>query len=64
MYLSRKRKIPAWKSSLLAVVLGLTSEARRDWGAIRRPREMEETAKGRSIRLEANGGQWQMVKAD
>ncbi|KAI4234003.1 MAG: hypothetical protein LQ349_004076 [Xanthoria aureola] len=64
IYLSRKRKIPAWKSSLLAVLLGLTSETRRDWGAIRRPREMEETAKGRSIRLEANGGQWQMVKAD
>ncbi|CAO1602441.1 hypothetical protein XANCAGTX0491_006050 [Xanthoria calcicola] len=64
MYLSRKRKIPAWKSSLLAVLLGLTSEARRDWGTIRRPREMEETAKARSIRLEANGGQWQMVKAD
>ncbi|KAI4252523.1 MAG: hypothetical protein L6R42_007923 [Xanthoria sp. 1 TBL-2021] len=64
MHLSRKSKIPAWKSSLLAVLLGLDSETRRHWRAIRRPKEMEETSKSKNVRLEANGGQWQIVKAD
>lgn len=64
MHLSRKSKIPAWKSSLLAVLLGLDSETRRHWGAIRRPKEMEETSKSKNVRLESNGGQWQIVKAD
>ncbi|KAL8833563.1 MAG: hypothetical protein Q9176_007921 [Flavoplaca citrina] len=61
---SRQRKIPAWKSSLLAVLLGLSSETRSDLGGIIRTKEMEEMAKKKNVRLESNGGQWQIVKAD
>ncbi|KAL8648051.1 MAG: hypothetical protein Q9226_006159 [Calogaya cf. arnoldii] len=64
IYLSRQSKILAWKSSLLAVLLSLNSETRAELGAIRRPKEMEEMAKVKNVRLEANGGQWQIVKAD
>ncbi|KAI4089333.1 MAG: hypothetical protein LQ344_005465 [Seirophora lacunosa] len=62
--LSRRSKIPAWKSSLLAVLLGLSPQTRSDFGGIRRPKEMEATAKDKNVRLEANAGQWQVVKAD
>ena len=61
---SWQRRIPAWKSSLLAVLLGLSSETRSELGGIIRPKEMEEMAKKRNVRLESNGGQWQIVKAD
>lgn len=61
---SRQRNIPAWKSSLLAVLLGLSSETRSDLGGIIRPKEMKEMAKKKNVRLESNGGQWQIVKAD
>ena len=61
---SRQRKIPAWKSSLLAFLLGLSSETRSELGGIIRPKEMEGMAKKKNIRLESNGSQWQIVKAD
>ncbi|KAL8980961.1 MAG: hypothetical protein Q9205_004112 [Flavoplaca limonia] len=61
---SRQRKIPAWKSSLLAVLLSLSSETRSDLGGIIRTKEMEEMAKKKYVRLESNGGQWQIMKAD
>ncbi|KAL8880445.1 MAG: hypothetical protein Q9198_002147 [Flavoplaca austrocitrina] len=61
---SRQRRIPGWQSSLLAVLVGLSPETRSDLGGIIRPKEMEEMAKKKNVRLESNGAQWQIVKAD
>lgn len=61
---SRQQRIPAWKSSLLAVLLGLNSETRNEMGATRGTKEMEAMAERRNVRLEGSGGRWQIVKAD
>lgn len=64
IYLSRRSRIPAWKSSLLAVMFSLNSETRRDVGGMANPLSMEERAKGRRVRLVAEGGQWSILKTD
>ena len=64
IYLSRRSKIPAWKSSLLAVMFSLNTETRRDVGGMTNPSSMEDRAKRRKVRLEAEGGQWQIIKTD
>ncbi|KAL8992544.1 MAG: hypothetical protein Q9169_007020 [Polycauliona sp. 2 TL-2023] len=61
---ARRSRIPAWKTSSLAVLFGLSFEARRDLGAIGRPKEMMEKAEKKNVRLESAGGQWQIVKGD
>ncbi|KAL8850900.1 MAG: hypothetical protein Q9221_004213 [Calogaya cf. arnoldii] len=63
MYLSQRRKIPAWKTSILAIISSPSSALRRHLGGAKRPLQMEEQAQGRSVRLEASGGQWQIVGA-
>lgn len=64
IYLSRRSKIPAWKSSLLAVMFSLNTEARKDVGGMTNPLSMEARARRRKVRLEAEGGQWQILKTD
>lgn len=64
IHLSHRSKIPAWKSSLLAVMFSLSSETRKDVGGMTHPLSMEDHAKRRNVRLEAEGGQWQILKAD
>ncbi|KAL8915657.1 MAG: hypothetical protein Q9172_006787 [Xanthocarpia lactea] len=64
IHLSWQRRIPAWKSSLLAVLLGLNSETRSELGGIGQLKEMEEMAEKKGVRLQGSGGRWQIVKAD
>ncbi|KAL8666618.1 MAG: hypothetical protein Q9168_007445 [Polycauliona sp. 1 TL-2023] len=64
IYSSRQSRIPAWKSSLLAVLFGLGSDTRSGLGVLGPPKEMEAKAKDKNVRLESAGGQWQIVKAD
>ena len=62
--LSRRSKVPVWKSSLLALLLSLSSGLRRDIGGAKGPLDMHERAQGRNVRLEAKDGQWQIAYAD
>ena len=62
--LSRRSKVPAWKSSLLALLLSLSSSLRRDIGGAKGTLDMQERAQGRNVRLEAKDGQWQIAYAD
>ncbi|KAL8703517.1 MAG: hypothetical protein Q9201_003302 [Fulgogasparrea decipioides] len=64
IYLSRRSKIPAWKSSLLAHLSSLNTEMRKDVGGMREPLSMKNRAKSLNVRLEADDRQWQIVKAD
>ncbi|KAL8658221.1 MAG: hypothetical protein Q9226_001158 [Calogaya cf. arnoldii] len=63
IFLSQQRKLPAWKTSILAILLSPSPTIRRDLGGAKRPFRMEEQAQGRNIRLDASGGQWQIVDA-
>ena len=62
--ISRRSKVPAWKSSLLALLLSLSSGLRRDIGGAKGPLDMKARAQGRNVRLEAKDGQWQIAYAD
>ena len=62
--LCRRSTIPAWKSSLLALLLSLSSGLRRDTGGAKGPLDMHERAQGRNVRLEAKDGQWQIDYAE
>ncbi|KAL9042566.1 MAG: hypothetical protein Q9214_003738 [Letrouitia sp. 1 TL-2023] len=64
IYVSRQNKIPAWKSSLLAALLSLNTDLRRDLGSVRQPASMEKQAGVEPVRLEAKNEQWQIGKAE
>ncbi|KAL9580095.1 MAG: hypothetical protein Q9212_004696 [Teloschistes hypoglaucus] len=61
--MSRRNRIPAWKSSPLALMYGVEAELRKELGRLGRPLDMEAEARGTEIRLEAEGGRWQIAKA-
>lgn len=61
---SRRSKIPALESSLLAVLQSLDGETGRELGGVRSPASMEERARGLAVRFESEGSEWQLVKAD
>lgn len=64
MSLSKRRKIPVLKSSLLAALLGLDTDTRRDLGGITSAAAMEKHAGQRNVRLESDGTEWHIVKED
>jgi len=64
MSLSKRHKIPVLKSSLLAALLGLDTDTRRDLGGITSAAAMEKHAGQRNVRLESDGTEWHIVKED
>ena len=64
MSLTKRRKIPVLKSSLLATLLGLDTDTRRDLGGITSAAAMEKHAGRQNVRLESDGNEWHIVKED
>lgn len=63
IFLSRRHRLPAWKSSLLAIIFSLSLDIRKDLGGIGGLKQMDDKAKSRNIRLEANQAEWQITNA-
>lgn len=53
---SRQDKIPAWKLSLLAVLLAMATEYRNELGGVGQLLDVEERATNKHVRLEADTG--------
>lgn len=62
MSLTKRRRIPILKKSLLAALLGLDIDTRRDLGGITSAATMEKHAGQRDVRLESDGTEWHIVK--
>lgn len=64
MSLTKRRKIPVLKSSLLAALLGLDTDSRKALGSITSAAAMEQHAGQQNVRLESDGAKWHIVKGD
>ncbi len=64
MSLTKRRMIPVLKSSLLAALLGLDTDTKRDLGGITSAAAMEKDAGQQNVRLESDGIEWHIVKED
>ena len=64
IFRSRRSEIPTLKSSLLATLLSLDAETRRELGVVRSLASMKEQARGYNVRLKRDGNEWQIVKGD
>ena len=62
MALTKRRRIPVLKSSLLAVLVSLDTDARKGLGGINSPAAMEKRVGERNVRLESDGSEWHIVK--
>lgn len=61
---SRRRKVPAWKSSQTAALLCLGEGARKAVGGLDMAKEMEERVGAVGVRLEKEGEGWVLEKVD
>ncbi len=64
MSITKRRKIPVLKSSLLAALLGLDTDTKRDLGGITSVAAMEKHAGQQNVRLESDGTEWHILKED
>ena len=64
IFRSRRSEIPTLKSSLLATLLSLDAETKRELVVVGSLTSMKEQARGYNVRLKRDGNEWQIVKGD